>query len=226
MDWSSLSTLVPESKQHFDLRQKISSKRKILNYKTSRSFTEFFESYGVWDKLRYHLTHKFQATFLNGLKGEIEYNFNPARRREDRVLINIRNLSPLFGGIVPATTEEFTSIAKLDDFLQAHVHLNKCSYGVHASCACGQKSSEDVELFGSVCKYRHIHHFCSEHVRGWLHCYLHHAILLRESRKHYNELIAQKCALNPEDIIYLQTGDRATPEYWLNVALARGTILI
>ncbi len=221
MEWST-SPALEEPKEQLTRREKIFSKRKILNYETSQSFISFVESNGMNDireKLKHHLTQKIKVRFLNGIRGEIEYNFNPARRRADCVLINVRKLSPLFGGIVPAAMEEFTSIFKINNFIETHVHLNECSYGVYASCSCGKKRSEDVGLFGDVCKYGHVHHFCSEHLRRWFECYLHHTILLRESMEHYKDLVAQECRWNPEDIIYLQTGDRATPQYWLKAAL-------
>lgn len=128
-------------------------------------------------------TRKFEAKFLNGKPLEIEYNFDPRRTRDNWVLVNVENLSPVLGGMVVAPAmNNFESIFKINNLLDIDVGYNNCSFGRHASCFCSTpEDPENMEVDGSECKYSHFHHFCGDHVGDWLLFYLFHSILLRES---------------------------------------------
>ncbi len=226
--WSTWSALVPEEQEEVP-SEDISSESAFLDYDNSQSFFTLLRSNGINsipNKLWHLFTHKFEAKFLNGRTLEIEYNFDPRRSSKDRVLINLKSLLPVFGGIVPLGMDDFTSVLKMDDFVNMHVHLNKCFFGLHASCSCGTSVNEtkSVEPFGKICLDGHVHHYCSEHVRWWLQCYLESSILLRESKESFDELIAMKYRFQPEHIVFFQTGNRATPEYLLMKALGKGNI--
>lgn len=165
------------------------------------------------------------ATFLDGTSMKIEYVFDPTRRNRDYVLVKLECLLPVFGGAEPSTTGGFSSIIELCFFVKKEVHLNECENFRHASCSC-HLSSEDKERPDFVCKppvdtceHQHFHHFCWKHVVSWLYNYVTLVILLQESKQHFDEEIAYLYSEFPEDIVYFQTGKRATPEFLLKTAL-------
>lgn len=172
-------------------------------------------------------THVFEATFFNGKRLPIVYNFDAARMKEERVLIDSESLVPVFGGILPPAMEGFRSIPELHKFIEMHVHVNLCSEGRHACCPCHLLYDDDDEdAFGAFvkppvdeCEDGHFQHYCPQHVTSWLNQYLKSAILLRESKELFNEDIAEQYSFFAEDIEYFQTGKRATPEHLLKTAL-------
>lgn len=122
--------------------------------------------------------------------------------------------------------EGFRSIPELDKFIEMHVHVNLCLGGRHACCPCHLLYAEDEAAFEAFakrpfdeCQHGHFQHYCSQHVTSWLKHYLNTAILLRESKELFNQDIAEQYSLFPEDIVYFQTGKRATPKYLLKSAL-------
>lgn len=152
---------------------------KFLKFEDMRSFIE-----SLWpnsqdsDQVRGILwqlsTHKCRTWFINGKQLEITYNFNPSRIAGERVLVNANCLLPVFGDIVMPAMEEFTSLAKLQNFVRMHVHVNMCSNCEHASCPCHLRKDERHGNYEPVqdqltnpC-YRHFHHYCSHHVLHWL----------------------------------------------------------
>lgn len=119
-------------------------------------------------------THKCTAWFINGKQLTIVYNFNPSRVEEERVLVNVNSLLPVFGDITPAM-EEFTSLTKLQNFMRMRVNADICSNCEHASCPCHLRN---VERHGNyeplrdqstdTCNYNRFHHYCLQHVWHWL----------------------------------------------------------
>lgn len=200
-----------------------------LNFADYRSFVRFIwpngnEDHSVRLKLWKLSTHKFQATFLNGKSVDIEYNFDPERMEEDRILIKMDCLRPVFGGKSPPTRHQFASIFELYEFVKEEVQLDECSDHRHAACPChlldaGEKIYENfVKPPVDECENKHFHHYCWEHILSWLMNYLHTSILLRESEQLFKQEIADQYAFCPEDIPYFQTGKRATPEFFLKSA--------
>lgn len=167
---------------------------KFLKFEDYRSFiqslgpnsdeSEIFEA-----KLWQLSTHKFTATFLNGHQLPIEYNFDASRIKEDRVLINVDYLLPVFGEVSPSVTDKFISIRKLYNFIRMHVNLNMCSGGRHSSCSCEANDYDDDEMFfmPTVERCRYFHHYCSQHIKYWLDFYLVPSVMLRETGKFFDE---------------------------------------
>lgn len=160
----------------------------FLDFEDYRNFIRAFipnseENEYIQKRLWQLSTHKYDATFCNKKQLEIEYNFNPARMPEDRVLVNLESLLPIFGGIVPPGTSQFTSVTRLYDFVKFHVHLNMCSHQNYSSCFCQQIGKDgDFTLSLQECSFGHFHHFCWRHVSWWLND-LNTTIILEESNQ-------------------------------------------
>nr|BAF45769.1 c289.1 [Tranosema rostrale ichnovirus] len=131
------------------------------------------ESYEVRAKLWQMSTHRFETTFLNGKRLEIEFNFDPSRTERNRVLINTDSLLPVFGGYTCPSMAQFANVSELHGFIEQHVHLDKCSNFQYAECVCylfkdksqgGEAPSKSLE---DACKHGCFHHYCSQHVRYW-----------------------------------------------------------
>lgn len=200
-----------------------------LNFVDYRSFVRSIwpdgnESNSVLVKLWNLSTHKFQATFLNGKPVDVEYNFDPERMEDDRILINMNCLRPVFGGKSPPTRYQFASIFELYKFVKEDVQLDVCSDYRHAACSCHlQRAGEEfygvfVKPVENECENDHFHHYCWEHILSWLMNYLYTSILLKESKELFEQAIADQYAFFPEHISYFQTGKRATPEFFLKCA--------
>lgn len=52
-------------------------------------------------------TFKFVTVFMNGKRLEIENNFDPSKIKEDRILIKLDSLLPMFGSVVPPAMDKF-----------------------------------------------------------------------------------------------------------------------
>lgn len=219
----------PESSEIYVPLDIILHMANYLNFTDYRNFIrciwpDGYEPESVWVKLSNLSTHKFQATFLNGKTLDIEYNFDPERMEEDRVLININCLRPIFGGKLPPTKNHFASVFELYEFVKEEIELDRCSDHQHAACRCylWRAGEELDEVFKKPvvdeCENKHFHHYCWEHILSWMMNYLHTVILLRESEELFKQEIAQQYAPFSEDILYFQTGNRATPEFLLESA--------
>ncbi|BAF45742.1 repeat element protein-d10.3 [Ichnoviriform fugitivi] len=174
--------------------------------------------------------HKLEATFFNGKKLTIEYNFDAKREGRHRVLIKVDCLLPIFGEVAPAGLEEFASILELDKFIEDNVNLETCSSYRHVCCPCHLGLTREefpkmfMELALSECEEDHFHHYCLDHVISWLGNYLYTLILLRESKELFDEEIAEQYAFFPSRIPYFQSGSRATSPYLLESALNIDTV--
>ncbi|AHY21968.1 repeat element 15 [Diadegma semiclausum ichnovirus] len=71
----------------------------------------------LWKKT----THRLRSEFMYGKPLEIEYNYDHTRIDEERVLINVYTLLPVFGGMVPPDTETFANVKRLNAFVERHV---------------------------------------------------------------------------------------------------------
>lgn len=175
-------------------------------------------------------TRKLKATFLNGRRLTIQYIFDPTRLDREYVLIKLDCLSPIFGGTVPATLDGFASISELCSFVKMNLHLDECNDGRQAYCPC-HPLYNCGEFYGIVypvvdeCQHQHYHHYCREHVASWFYNYLNLLILLQESKELSNGEIAELHSFFPADILYFQTGRRATPEFLLKTALVVHTAI-
>lgn len=169
--------------------------------------------------------HNLEVMFLDGTPVIIEYVFDPTSRNRNYVFVKLATLLPLLGGVIPSTTEVFSSIIELCFFVKKHVHLDECENFHHASCQC-HLIREDQELPDfvvdsrvDICEYEHFHHFCWKHLVSWLYNYLNLLILLHESKQHFDEEIAHLYSMMPDNVLYFQTGKRTTPEFLFKAAL-------
>lgn len=114
-------------------------------------------------------THQFTTTFCNGKKLRVEYNLDPWREEEERILINVNDILPLFHGLVPPGVSEFTSISNLFNFAKTNVHLDACLDYQHASCRCYLQNDDDLRMDRPFikpnvgdCENHHFHHYCAD----------------------------------------------------------------
>ncbi|AHY21950.1 repeat element 11 [Diadegma semiclausum ichnovirus] len=154
-------------------------------------------------------THKIAATFLNGERSEIEYNFDASRDKQHRILFNVETLSPVFGRVVPPGTDKFLAVPRLQNFIRMHVHLNMCSGQRYAACLCHKLKCSSytgvpiVKPPEIACKYGHFHHYCWQHVTNWLNFYLTPNVLLRETSDLYDEDMAESLLLFISNTVHL-----------------------
>ncbi|ULM71703.1 repeat element 27 protein [Diadegma fenestrale ichnovirus] len=170
-------------------------------------------------------TQKLKATFLNGKRLTIQYIFDPTKLDRENVLIKRDCLSPIFGGVVPAALDKFSTISAICSFVKTELNLDECQDGRdEAYCPC-HPLHDCGEFYGIVepvvdeCLHQHFHHYCWEHVVSWLYNYLNLLILLQESKELFDEEIAELYSFFPNDISYFQTGNRTTPEFLLKTAV-------
>lgn len=138
-------------------------------------------------------THTAEIPFINGKKLSIKFNYNPWRKNEDCILINVESLLPIFDTIMPPEMDAFTSVSKIDNFVRMHVHLNMCSDYRYRSCSCHLKNynPHEARAFArpsvAKCKFGHFHHYCSQHVSHWLKFFLTPLLMAREENNSPNE---------------------------------------
>lgn len=132
----------------------------------------------------------FEATFYNGKRLSIEYLFHSEIMGEKCLQVGLNSLVPLFGGITPPGIPQFTYISKLSNFIRL-INMDDCSYGDYASCPCRHSIEPSQEHSDYRCQDNHWHHYCAGHVGQWLRFYLERAILLKESKKHYEYRVSE-----------------------------------
>nr|AAN32723.1 repeat element protein-like protein F1.1 [Tranosema rostrale ichnovirus] len=158
----------------------------------------------------------FEATFYNGRRLDIQYDFNPEKIVAERLRLNLESLLPLFGGIAPPGKAEFTTIDEISNFVNI-VNLDSCSSGIYASCSCHYNIPEKEQNLVYRCRDDHFHHYCASHVSAWFKLYLERAILLQdESKQFYYQLIAD--IHGPITAFEFTVGRYATAQYWLEYA--------
>ncbi|BAF45701.1 repeat element protein-c18.3 [Ichnoviriform fugitivi] len=138
-------------------------------------------------------THKIAITLFGGKEMELEYNYDPFRPEDTRILINLDTLPPVFGAIAAPTEEQFTTIMNLFNIIKIHVHSESCSKRPEASCQCrwindnSQDDGAPLEPSTDPCECGYVHYYCSLHVRYWLDFYSATSVLLREM-KHFSDV--------------------------------------
>lgn len=111
--------------------------------------------------------YEFTNEFCNGQLLVVEYNYDPERKREDRILINVENLLPTVGGVVPASWE-FVSVSKLKGFIKRRIFYSK-----YPSARCAFQNEEDTSY---TCIWythtseerRHSHPLLWRHIHWWV----------------------------------------------------------
>ncbi|ULM71656.1 repeat element 17 protein [Diadegma fenestrale ichnovirus] len=131
-------------------------------------------------------TYKITITSIEGKKMELEYNYDPFRTEDTRILINLDTLPPDFGVIAAPTVEKFTTITNLHNIIKIHIHSDRCSRRPEASCRCrwmNDHSHDNGALLKpstDPCKCGYVHYYCSLHVKHWMDFYAATSVLLRE----------------------------------------------
>lgn len=154
---------------------------KFMKYQDYRSFIQsLWPNNDECEMVRKELwklsTYKFEIVFLNGKRLQVEYNFDPARIEEDRLLINVDCLLPAIGYSAPPDMDRFVNLANLTDVVRMQLPLNMCSNFQHASCPCHLGNFDEgraadalfVKPAVDACQYGHHHHYCQEHVAQWM----------------------------------------------------------
>ncbi|AHY22011.1 repeat element 23 [Diadegma semiclausum ichnovirus] len=146
-------------------------------------------------------THIAEIPFINGTHLSIEFNYNPWRKNQDCILINVETLLPIFGKIMWPAVNVFTSVSQIENFVKMHVHLNRCSDYRHSSCSCHLKNSNPHEAGAFAkprvdeCKFGHLHHYCAQHVSHWLKFFL-HPLLAAKTQNNSPEKNDMECYLS------------------------------
>lgn len=134
-------------------------------------------------------THKVTITLIEGKNMELEYNYDPFRTEDTRILINLDSLSPVFGTMAASAVAKFTTVTDLHNIIKIHVHSERCSRRPEASCQCrwinANNHDDGAPLKPSTdpCECGYVHYYCSLHVRYWLDFYSATSVLLREMRR-------------------------------------------
>ncbi|AHY22009.1 repeat element 22 [Diadegma semiclausum ichnovirus] len=152
-------------------------------------------------------TYRIETMFISGRPLMMEYNFDPTRPRCYRILMNVESLLPILGGIMSPEMKKFAGISELTDFVKVHTHLNECSGGRFAACAC-HSTNKNGRGFGTfekpltdACPYGHYHHYCSHIVAGWLNIFEINMVLLQEQRHQSNDNRACRFVLSAEEFV-------------------------
>ncbi|CAH0403231.1 unnamed protein product [Chilo suppressalis] len=112
-------------------------------------------------------TYRIETMFIRGRPLMMEYNFDPTRPKSHRILMNVDSLIPILGGLVFPNMKKFAGISEITDFVKMHTHLNECSGGRFAACAChstnenGRGLGTSEKPLTDACPYGHYHHYCS-----------------------------------------------------------------
>lgn len=147
----------------------------------------------VQSKLWRMSTYKITITFVKGKKMELEYNYDPFRTEDARILINLDTLPPVFGATAAPLGEKFTTVTNLHNIIKIHVHSEKCSRRPEASCQCrwinvnSQDDGAPLKPSTDPCQCGYVHYHCSLHARYWLDFYSATSVLLREM-KHFSDV--------------------------------------
>lgn len=155
-------------------------------------------------------TRKITTKFINGEPIEIQYNYDPGRIEEDRVLINTEYLLPVFGGIVAPGPKTFITLTKINNFVQSAVKLNVCSGHKYACCPCHltnfnrHSTTAFVKPSATACALEHFHHYCSNHVNYWFNSFLDSTIKSLEGEEPFDEDAAEKVLFFLDNMVYFR----------------------
>nr|AAR89178.1 repeat element protein 6 [Hyposoter didymator ichnovirus]ABC24710.1 repeat element protein 6 [Hyposoter didymator ichnovirus] len=155
-------------------------------------------------------------TFLNGKACPVRYSFDATRPEEDRLLINWDWLMPLFWERPPGE-RDFVRLPVILQFVK-NIRFQKCKAVASDTCSCEKKPNKVVSP-GRECKNElHWHHFCTAHVSAWLTKYMIPAILLKESKEMFTEIIANVHQNNPDVLEYYSMAERTDTQVLLDSA--------
>lgn len=117
-------------------------------------------------------TRSISIEFCNGQLLEVEYNHDPKRKREDRILINVETLLPTFGGVVPPAGWEFVSVSQLNRFIKRQIFFSRYPL---ARCAFRNEENTSYTCLWYTHTWvvrRHSHPLFWEHVHWWVNDHL------------------------------------------------------
>lgn len=117
-------------------------------------------------------TRSVSVEFCNGRLLEVEYNYDPERKRKDRIVINVENLLPIFGGVVPPASWEFLSVTQLNRFIERQIFFSKYPLALCAFQNGGVSSYTCLWYTPTSEERRHSHRFLWKHVSWWVNDHL------------------------------------------------------
>ncbi|ULM71658.1 repeat element 19 protein [Diadegma fenestrale ichnovirus] len=183
---------------------------KFMRFQDYRRFImSLYPNNDLSDRIRKKLwelsTYRIETMFISGRPLMMEYNFDPMRPRCHRILMNVESLLPILGGIKFSNMKKFAGISEITDFVKMHTHLNECSGGRFAACACHStnKNGRGLGTFETpltnACPYGHYHHYCSHIVTNWLSVFEINMVLLEEHRLRFNDDRVWRFVLSAEE---------------------------
>nr|AAO16961.1 repeat element protein [Hyposoter didymator ichnovirus] len=219
MSQQHLSTFAPSTSEPVELPLRvIVYMARFLSVADYRSFVKSIwpdeiPSKTVRTKLWRMSTRKITTKFINGEPIEIEYNYDPGRIEEERVLINTKYLLPISGGIVAPVPKTFTSLTRINNFIQSAAELNVCSGHEYACCPCHLKNfnrhsaTAFAKPSATACASKHFHHYCSNHVNHWFNSFLNSVIRSQEGEEPFNEDEAEIRLFLLDNMIYFRDNE-------------------
>ncbi|ULM71609.1 repeat element 10 protein [Diadegma fenestrale ichnovirus] len=113
-------------------------------------------------------TYKYNEEFCNKKNFYIEFNYDPARTREDRLLINVESLIPAFDGISLPVDAKFLSVPRLNKFIIKQIRSTKTLRPQPAASNAQHTSYRCTWYTHTLEERSHSHHLIWKHVYWWL----------------------------------------------------------
>lgn len=145
----------------------------FLNFEDYRNFVRALWPHGdendsVRKKLWQLSTGTICIEFCNGQLLKVEYNYNPERKEEDCILINVENLLPAFGRVVPPGNWKFVSVSQLNRFIKRQIFFSKYPLARGAFRNKEATSYTCIWYTHTSEERRHSHHLLWKHVYWWV----------------------------------------------------------
>ncbi|AHY21940.1 repeat element 5 [Diadegma semiclausum ichnovirus] len=113
-------------------------------------------------------TYKYNEEFCNKKNFYIEFNYDPARPREDRLLINVESLILAFDGISLPVGAKFLSVPRLNKFIIKQIRSTE-TLRTQPAASHVQHTSYHCTWYTHMLEERsHSHHLIWKHVYWWL----------------------------------------------------------
>ncbi|ULM71608.1 repeat element 9 protein [Diadegma fenestrale ichnovirus] len=151
---------------------------KFMNFQDFKNLTLALWPNGGQDsaiskKLWQLSTYTFRAGFCNSRKTfKIEYNYDPTRARDERILINVDSLVPAFGEISLPVDAKFLSVRQLNKLIIKQIRFTQ-TLRTQSAASNVQHTSYHCKWYTHTLEERsHAHHFMWKHVSWWFNEYV------------------------------------------------------
>ncbi|AHY21939.1 repeat element 4 [Diadegma semiclausum ichnovirus] len=151
---------------------------KFMNFQDFKNLTLALWPNGGQDnaiskKLWQMSTCTYRARFCNSHKTfKIEFNYDPTRARDDRILINVDSLVPAFGGISLPVDAEFLSVPQLNKFIIKQIRSTQTLRTQSAASNIQHTSYHCTWHTHTLEERSHAHHLMWKHVSWWFNEYV------------------------------------------------------